>query len=168
MPPKRSANLNPRENPIDEVYERYVIAQLWQQVQTLTQQIVELTAQKWRPNPQEADEESNHSLFFNYDYVSKSVIVDFDMPPIFDEEISDDDFESSETVVSDEYSSQGLSSFHHELGLFHFVVMPPKRRVNLNPYKNPIDEVYERDLIARLRQQVETLTQQIAALTAQK
>ncbi|KAI9176259.1 hypothetical protein LWI28_000501 [Acer negundo] len=59
VPPKRRTNSNPRENPIDEVYEHDVIAQLRQQVGTLTQQITSLTAQKWRPNPQEAKEESD-------------------------------------------------------------------------------------------------------------
>ncbi|KAI9162315.1 hypothetical protein LWI28_026039 [Acer negundo] len=59
MPPKRHTNSKPRENQIDEVYECDVIAQLRQQVGMLTQQIVALTAQKWRPNPQEAEEESN-------------------------------------------------------------------------------------------------------------
>ncbi|KAI9157049.1 hypothetical protein LWI28_016073 [Acer negundo] len=113
MPPKRHANSNPRENPIDEIYERDAIAQLRQQVETLTQQIAVLTAQKWRPNPQEVEDESDHSLFFDDDYVSESVIVNFYKPPIFDEEMSDDDLESSETVVSGEYSSQGLTSFHH-------------------------------------------------------
>ncbi|KAI9170375.1 hypothetical protein LWI28_027004 [Acer negundo] len=113
MPPKRRTNSNPWENPIDGVYERDVIAQLWQQVETLMEQVEELMTQKWKPNPQEVEEESNHSLFFNDDYVSESVIVDFDKPPIFDEEMSDDDLKSSETVLSGEYSSQGLTSFHH-------------------------------------------------------
>ncbi|KAI9199104.1 hypothetical protein LWI28_027611 [Acer negundo] len=117
MPPKRRADSNPRENPIDEVYERDVIAQLRQQVETLAQQIAALTTQKWRPNPEEVEEESNHSLFFNDDYVSESVIIDFDKPPIFYEEMSDDDLESSETVVSCEYISQGLTSFHHVAGV---------------------------------------------------
>jgi len=39
------------------------------------------------------------------------------------------------------------------------VVMAPKRRANLpNLREQPLDEVYERDEIARLQQQVETLT----------
>nr|TKS08043.1 hypothetical protein D5086_0000106930 [Populus alba] len=46
--------------------------------------------------------------------------------------------------------------------------MEPKRRVNLpNLREQPLDEVYERDEIARLQQQVETLTQQLAASMAQ-
>ncbi|XP_034892461.1 uncharacterized protein [Populus alba] len=46
--------------------------------------------------------------------------------------------------------------------------MPPRRRANLpNLREQPLDEVYERDEIARLQQQVETLTQQLAASMAQ-
>ena len=46
--------------------------------------------------------------------------------------------------------------------------MAPKRRTNLpNLREQPLDEVYERDEIARLQQQVETLTQQLAASMAQ-
>jgi hypothetical protein len=46
--------------------------------------------------------------------------------------------------------------------------MAPKRRANLsNLREQPLDEVYERDEIARLQQQVETLTQQLAASMAQ-
>jgi hypothetical protein len=46
--------------------------------------------------------------------------------------------------------------------------MAPKRRANLpNLREQPLDEVYERDEIARLQQQVETLTRQLAASMAQ-
>jgi hypothetical protein len=46
--------------------------------------------------------------------------------------------------------------------------MAPKRRANLpNLHEQPLDEVYERDEIARLQQQVETLTLQLATSMAQ-
>jgi len=46
--------------------------------------------------------------------------------------------------------------------------MALKRRANLpNLHEQPLDKVYERDEIARLQQQVETLTQQLAASMAQ-
>ncbi|KAF9684932.1 hypothetical protein SADUNF_Sadunf03G0001800 [Salix dunnii] len=48
------------------------------------------------------------------------------------------------------------------------IIMAPKRRVNLpNLREQPLNEVHERDEIARLQQQVETLTQQLAASMAQ-
>ena len=33
------------------------------------------------------EEESNHLLFFDDDYVSEEVLVDFDLSPVFDEDI---------------------------------------------------------------------------------
>ncbi|TXG58409.1 hypothetical protein EZV62_016238 [Acer yangbiense] len=46
--------------------------------------------------------------------------------------------------------------------------MPPRRRSNFpNAREAPVDEVYERDEIAQLRQQVEVLTQQMAAMAQQ-
>ncbi|KAB5511953.1 hypothetical protein DKX38_028981 [Salix brachista] len=46
--------------------------------------------------------------------------------------------------------------------------MAPRRRVNLpNLREQPVNEVYERDEIARLQQQVEALTQQLAAAMSQ-
>ena len=46
--------------------------------------------------------------------------------------------------------------------------MPPRRRANFpNAREAPVDEVYERDEIAQLRQQVNALTQQMAAMMRQ-
>ena len=43
--------------------------------------------------------------------------------------------------------------------------MPPRRRANFpNAREAPVDEVYERDEIVQLRQQVEALTQQMAVM----
>ena len=45
------------------------------------------------------------------------------------------------------------------------VVMPPRRRQNVpNARENPLEEIYEREEVAQLRQQVEVLTQQLAAM----
>ena len=59
----------------------------------------------------------------------------------------------------------------HQVGIrarSAIVVMAPKRRENLsNLHEQPLDEVYKRDEIARLQQQVETLTRQLAVSMAQ-
>ncbi|KAB5533745.1 hypothetical protein DKX38_016831 [Salix brachista] len=59
----------------------------------------------------------------------------------------------------------------HQVGIrarSEIVDMAPRRRVNLPNFREqPVNEVYERDEIARLQQQVETLTQQLAAAMAQ-
>ncbi|KAI9169627.1 hypothetical protein LWI28_015218 [Acer negundo] len=138
---KEAYELNPHENQIDEVYELDVIAQLRQQVGTLTQQIAVLTAQKWRPNRQKAEEESDSdealfiplqhrqggltsdessrwesSLFVESEEDIQEQFIDFKGGPIFDEEESDEDSDSYENMLSDEYSSQGLTSFHRREG----------------------------------------------------
>ena len=46
--------------------------------------------------------------------------------------------------------------------------MPPRRRANFpNAREAPVDEVYECDEIAQLRQQVEALTHHMATMTQQ-
>ncbi|KAF9661013.1 hypothetical protein SADUNF_Sadunf19G0023700 [Salix dunnii] len=71
MAPKRRTNLlNPREQPLDEVYEHDEIAQLQQQVKTLTQQLAILVAQHRDPYPQDMEEE------FEDEYLDWINIVD--------------------------------------------------------------------------------------------
>ncbi|KAI9198191.1 hypothetical protein LWI28_011689 [Acer negundo] len=104
----------------------------------LTQQIAELTAQKWRPNPHEAEEEFDSdevlfiplphrqrgltsdksrrwesSLFVEFEEDIQEQFIEFEGGPIFDEEEFDEDSDSCENMLSDEYISQGLASFHH-------------------------------------------------------
>ncbi|KAK2636892.1 hypothetical protein Ddye_031684 [Dipteronia dyeriana] len=103
-----------------------------------SEQIAALTAQKRRPNPLEAAEESDNLLFFNDDFVSESVIVDFDQPLIFDKEMSDDDSKSSKNLMSSEYNSQELAAFHHRermmnLQIQGLILSNPKRMMWINP-----------------------------------
>ena len=96
MVPKRSP---PNRIPVDGAYERSRITQLEQHVAHLAEQIATLLANQ---NPfqglntnsggyskfEESDEEEfDPSLFYNDTYLLEEAFVDFDQPPIFDEEI---------------------------------------------------------------------------------
>ncbi|KAK3188392.1 hypothetical protein Dsin_027953 [Dipteronia sinensis] len=78
--------------------------------------------------------------------VEESMIVDFNKPPIFDYEMSDDDSESSENVVSDEYSSQGLTSCHHREGMMN---LQNSRSNSVQPGENDADQPKAKKQLAR-------------------
>ncbi|KAI9198147.1 hypothetical protein LWI28_011032 [Acer negundo] len=59
-----------------------------------------LAAKQRGLNPQEVEEESDYTFFSDDDYVSESIIVNFEKPPIFDKDVSDDDSKSYKNVVS--------------------------------------------------------------------
>ncbi|KAK3190151.1 hypothetical protein Dsin_029712 [Dipteronia sinensis] len=59
------------------------------------------------------------AVFFDDTYVSAEVFFDLDLPPVFDEDESDDESGSCENVVSGGFNSQGWASFHHRLGMMN-------------------------------------------------
>ncbi|KAK3220824.1 hypothetical protein Dsin_014794 [Dipteronia sinensis] len=58
-------------------------------------------------------------VFFDDTYVSAEVFSNLDLPPVFDEDESDDESGICENVVSGGFNSQGLASFHHRLGMMN-------------------------------------------------
>ncbi|KAK3188959.1 hypothetical protein Dsin_028520 [Dipteronia sinensis] len=59
------------------------------------------------------------AVCFDDTYVLVEVFFDLDLPPVFDEDESDDESGSCENVVSGGFNSQGWASFHHRLGMMN-------------------------------------------------